>query len=327
MTMCQACLTSRVTCEIPVDESMAERPYRLCSPCARRLEARALRPLEWYRLATLHGPLTFLLHDDFYDEEGRADQNEIPVDQASLFPIPKLSTISGDLAALLDYAITRWSLKGDVIAAFQNHASHELLAAMSALERSRPSPWIASRCYEIAAQVLGPNARDWIEARWEQGTRPETLSAFLKAAASCLSHADTVPRAIAAVERTGDPDLSVTGLALTRFNSPLVLAWIERRVASPVLERWGWIAACSGFDWATAERWLDRGRPLSLVALDALADTLCPHPPSRPPGLVVHLANPPPAQVIHERLRAYALKDNVPRVTKLVERIIEATRH
>jgi len=327
VTMCQACLTSRVTCKIPVDEIMVERPYRLCEACAHRLEERALRPLEWYRLAALHGPMTYLLHDDFYDEDGRADQNKIPVDQASLFPIPKLSAVSGDIDALLDFAITRWDLKDDVVAALQNHSPGELFTAMSALEHSRPSPWIECRCYEIAAHTLGPRAYDWIEPRWDRGTRRATIYAFLKAAASCLPNPETVPRAIAAVEALDERDHLDVALALTEFRSPLVLQWIERRVRSPVSDGWGSVAALSRFDWATAERWLAAGRPLSLVALDALAYALCPPSPYRLPRFVVRLADAPPSQIIHERLRAYARKDDVPRVTKLVNRIIEATAY
>ena len=37
-----------------------------------------------------------------------------------------------------------------------------------------------------------------------------------------------------------------------------------------VSENWGHLAAASRFTWARAAAWLRRGRPLSLIALDAL---------------------------------------------------------
>jgi hypothetical protein len=50
------------------------------------------------------------------------------------------------------------------------------------------------------------------------------------------------------------------------------LDWIERTIAQPKLVAafWGELAAKSGLTWPRAQRWLTSGRPLSLVALDAL---------------------------------------------------------
>ena len=318
-SMCQACLTQPFSREITADEQ--DRKYRLCSGCAIRLEYRALRPLEWYRLATLYGPLTPLLHDDFYDEDGRADQNELPVAQAALFPVPKLSAVSRSVTDLLDYAVTRWHLRDDVIAALSVLSGEDFISGISNLEQARPNPWVRRRCYEIAARVLGPKADEWIEACWERGTGVETLSAFLDAVAACSSSPTKVERAINAVEQVGGFDLSIEGLALSNFHSQTVLGWVEQHVKSPVSERWGWIAGCSAFSWTTAQRWLDVGRPLSLVALDALANTLCPPTGRGIQGMTAGLAGAPPLAEIIERLRSYEAQDPVPRVTIIVEQI------
>ena len=67
---CEACrhapATERITHDDPV------HPYAVCDPCARRLMSLALRPREWLHLAALHGANKFLLHDDFYDDDGTA---------------------------------------------------------------------------------------------------------------------------------------------------------------------------------------------------------------------------------------------------------------
>ncbi len=61
---CEACRRNNV--EVVVEDDDPIQPYRVCTACARRLRSLALRPLEWFNLASIHGPTKFLLHDDFY---------------------------------------------------------------------------------------------------------------------------------------------------------------------------------------------------------------------------------------------------------------------
>jgi len=318
-SFCQACLTTSVARE--VDSGFDGRPFRVCSACAVRLENLALRPLEWYRLAALHGPATYLLHDDFYDDDGKAYYNKIPIKHANLFPAPRLDNAARQLDTLFDYAVTRWHLNEEILAEFRRFTSETMLAAMSRITEMRPIPWIECRCYQIAARVLGHSANDWIEARWAAGTKQETLFHFLEAAAACSTAPDVIPRAIAAVERVNSRDLSTSALALARFRSPLVLDWIESQVRSPVSDRWGWLAACSNFSWPVAIRWLDSRRPLSLVALDALVRALCPAPSERIPELVGSLGEAPSSDIILKHLQEYAVSDPAPRVVACVKRI------
>lgn len=281
----------------------------------------ALRPLEWFRLAAIHGPLTFLLHDDFYDESGKADQNRIPIRQASLFPAPELPSVARRLDPLLDYTLSRWRLEDDVVGALRGHPPTALLSAMSNLMTSRPIPWVASRCYEVAARAIGSEAREWVESRWDAGVCPPTLYSFLEAAAACLPKSDrTVQSAIAAVEAAADRNISTTALALTPFRSPLVLDWIERRLASPVSDGWGSVASRSGFSWPTAVRWLKSGRPLNLVALDALKEAYR-RPPRGRPDRPAQLLEAPESTVLFALLDEVATDDPVPRVTKAVEAV------
>lgn len=318
-TNCEGCLTSLAEQAIPTGED--ERCFQLCNSCANRLHARALRPLEWYRLAALHGPLSYLLHDDFYDQDGTAWQNEIPVIHSALFPAPKLSAVSYDLAALLDYALTRWHLDDETAEVLGNFPTDQILDALSELLESRPTYWVECRSYEIAGTVLRGAATTWLNARWDRGTQKDFLSTFLRAVAKSNPTVDTVRRAIQAIDDAGKPDLSVAALALAGFRSPLVLDWIEQRVKSPVSDRWGWVAGCSGFSWEVAERWLDSGRPLSLVALDTLVNCLCPAAGNKPPGFVAELANAPPAPDLLARIAAYGETDPVPRVSAIIRRL------
>jgi hypothetical protein len=70
-------------------------------------------------------------------------------------------------------------------------------------------------------------------------------------------------------QRTGAEDAAN---ALEHCRTPAALDWIERTIAQPKLAApfWGELAAKSVLPWPRAQQWLALGRPLSLVALDAL---------------------------------------------------------
>ncbi|MDB5439999.1 MAG: hypothetical protein JWM33_2426, partial [Caulobacteraceae bacterium] len=123
-----------------------------------------------------------------------------------------------------------------------------------------------------------------------------------------------------AVEEAGAKDISVTALALVDFHSPQVLDWIERTVKSPVSDRWGYLAARSCLTWAVVSRWLAAGRPLSLVAVDALLEIYCPRPSARP-SAAPEILDQPQAAVVVRALRDAAQDDPVPRVEKAVAAI------
>jgi len=72
---CESCQSAPAVLEV-ADISDPGRPFRVCSECERRLQALALRPLEWFRLAALHGWGSYLLCDDFYDDDGARMQLE-----------------------------------------------------------------------------------------------------------------------------------------------------------------------------------------------------------------------------------------------------------
>jgi hypothetical protein len=107
------------------------------------------------------------------------------------------------------------------------------------------------------------------------------------------------------------------------------LAWIE--LASPrivnVSQSWGHLAASSHFSWVVADKWLSKGRPLSLIALDALI--FCTTFGKRlNQSLWMRQINPtlvdkPTPEVVSKRLHEYLVLDNVPRTKFAVQRIIE----
>ena len=61
-------------------------------------------------------------------------------------------------------------------------------------------------------------------------------------------------------------------IALNFIRNDKVLDWIENNIhrTTNIGLNWGHLAASSFLSWNRAEKWLTRGRPLSLVALDGI---------------------------------------------------------
>jgi hypothetical protein len=117
-------------------------------------------------------------------------------------------------------------------------------------------------------------------------------------------------------------DAVIFEAALIGFRSDRTLDWIEASHFAPVVESWGRLAALSQFDWPRAVKWLRQGRPLSLVALDALKfcwhyNTI-PLKEERPKLLYPSMKT----EMIKE-LQSYAIRDDKPRPVKSVLSAIE----
>src|SRR6185436_11112794 len=100
--------------------------------------------------------------------------------------------------------------------------------------------------------------------------------AWANAVAACLPGEEGFARVTDALASMNGNKPSLFLSALGEFRSERALAWIEANVREDVTVDWGRLAALSRLDWPRAVRWLRTGRPLSLVALDAL----CPAPGS-----------------------------------------------
>ena len=80
--------------------SRLPRPYRALLTAAG----------EWFHHASEHGPLKQHLHDDFYDDNGRACQPAKPVVDADLFPYPATGEWTRSVDFALDVAFSKWQL-------------------------------------------------------------------------------------------------------------------------------------------------------------------------------------------------------------------------
>lgn len=310
-SLCESCERASIAVIEPCDDP--QEPYRLCGACHQKLHVRALRPLEWYNLAKRHGWNQLLLHDDFYDQDGMADQPEEPVERPGEYPAPTLPIVAHDARLLLDYAVTRWHFDSDVAAAWAVFPRPEILTVLSERFGSTANLGIRSRVLEICASALRQSGVDFVRYVWGDYPAHVSLPPLAQASAECLPFREGFDRVTAALaEQEGSRKRDLI-FSLGYFHSPETLGWIEQHIFEPITEAWGYLAAASRLDWPRVERWFERGRPLSLVAIDALASIVRPQSPL----LRAHgprLYQPPSPERFKHVLLAYADRDRVPRV-------------
>ena len=319
---CESCKINEFEIEESADNGQA--PYRLCRPCQKRLVSHALRPLEFFNLTSIHGH-THLLHDDFYDENGNAEQPEIKVIDAKKYPFPRLSEISNDLKKLVDFACVQYFTTNEVIDLIKQQDNQSVLNYLDI--KINYNRAINYKIYEIVAKVLGKFAADWIRLQWNNRKENE-FRVYTIAISNCLPIIEGFEIITKEIEKSDEKFLLENALSLLYFQSNKTLAWIEKNKdhIKNISTSWGTLAAASEFDWQTANKWLDANRPLSLIALDALyfcttkgdrsnqALWLIENPPK--------LLNAPSLDIIATRVQAYLINDNVVRTRNAVDAII-----
>lgn len=314
---CEACRTAPIAVSNGNDDP--DQPYRLCGDCNTRLVGLALRPLEWFNLASTHGPNKHLLHDDFYDDDGTAYQPEFPVVDAGSFPAPKLEDISADLPRLIDMAITQWFLSDGVVNAINAHDRGSVLESLVARTENSQNQWVESTCLQTCARSLGDFADSWVRSRY--GKSSDLLYSWAEAAAACLPLDDAWKLTTDAIAKS--ENVREDAQSLGWFRTDRTLDWIESQLPTlglPVTQDWGRLAAISQMSWSRVESWLSLGRPLSLAALDSMVfcyryDTL--NLKRIQPKLAVDATESKMAEVLDR----YAIADDAPRVSRTVTRI------
>ncbi len=316
---CEACESAAAVVEEACDEGA---PYHVCSACHARLMALALRPIEWFNLAKRHGWWQYLLHDDFYDEDGTAYQAEQDVESPEQHLAPTMNEVCHDPKALLDYTITQWHFRPEVATAWQALDQTKVLHTLQQRYAMAGDFGIQGAMLDVAACSLAENGRDFVTAAWDDFRDPRQLGTLANATAACIPYDEGFSRVTGALAELDDKARRDTMYSLIYFHSHDVLDWIESNVSSPVTEDWGRLAAGSHFSWKRAVVWLDAGRLISLVALDALAAIVRPQSPLlRDYG--PQLEDKPDSVSFRQTLESYLERDRVPRVRKTMEFLLK----
>ncbi|HMJ70949.1 MAG TPA: hypothetical protein VK508_18740 [Cyclobacteriaceae bacterium] len=311
--------------EIVEEKDNPAFPYRICHQCYDRLMNLALRPREYFNLTAEHG-MTFLLHDDFYGDDGEATQPKIDVDEGADLAFPVLTEIR-DVKTLIDYAIVKWWVSHDIVDAFRQFEKEVILQEFD--KRIQVNRMLAHRLYELAAKVLGIFAGSWILKQWEFRTG-ERFPDYAEALAKCLPPGQGVRLFIEELNKIDKASkLSEYMVNLIHFQSESSLTWIESNVhrVKNISTSWGYVAVASKFSWPVAGKWLASGRPLSLVALDALSNcAVTSNTLNSLPWLRAHpqkLLDPANIDEMNQVLLSYSAGDHAPRVRSNVDYIMD----
>jgi hypothetical protein len=175
---------------------------------------------------------------------------------------------------------------------------------------------ITRTIFHLIGLTLGIRGAVLVRDNWEKFAFTDAFSGIAFAASRCLPLEEAYEKVTDTLSRMDIIKRSVAKHVLGWFETQLNLGWIEENVSSPVDSSWGLLAASSKFDWERAKKWLSLGRPLSLVALDALEWCVCS---GRKPPLV----NPPSSKEFVSVLEDYLSKDNVRRVSERVCELLE----
>jgi hypothetical protein len=317
---CEAC--ERRASSVAESADDPGQPYLVCSDCRRRLLARSLRPREWFNLARRHGWAMFLLHDDFYDEDGNACQPDEDVEDADALRAPTLEESAVDAESLLDYAITRWQLDDAVVERWRRLPAAGTLAVLDARFDATRNANVRAVVLELAAHG-GDAAAELVRRAWRDAPQSVPWDALVQATAGCLPLAEGFLKAEAALAAMSGRAWRESFPSLAHFRSDRALDWIETHAGEPSTEAWGHLAAASALDWPRVRAWLERGRPLNLFAIDALLAIAHPRTPHllrlRPA-----LGSPPGEAELRCVLEAALAADPVPRVQQRVSALLAA---
>ncbi|WP_341285818.1 hypothetical protein [Priestia megaterium] len=316
---CEACKLNAISVVETVDDN--EQPYKVCSRCHQRLVTYSLRPIEWYNLATIHSHNKYLLSDVFYDDSGVSYELEDDTTSFSGYESPTLKNVEGNLADLIDFSITKWSLEDEVVVSLNAHSPLNVLDYVKTKFYNANNLEIKSRILEIAAEVLGPISTDWIREIWSNYSE-ELLYPLSLATATSLPVKEGLHNVLTRLDIINEKDLPIVAFScLYRFRSSVVLDWIEETCAE-FNDNWGRLAAVSCPTWERMKRWLDKDRPLSLVALDAMEN--CIKDFGDP---IIEKISPKVTGLgtddLEQVLTTYYQKDVVPRVKRKVAKILE----
>ena len=319
--ICEAC-RERSVAEV-IDEYDPDEPYRVCGECGRRLRQWALRPLEWFDLAAKYGWGKYPLHDDFYDDDVVALQPDTDDCSANGTLAPTLDEAARSLDRLVDYCMTRGQLGAPEYDAFRTFPAEAILGELKR-RAATGNRQILQVTLTLCANALNPSPH--LCARpFTRACNDNELSSWAEAAARCLPHPEGLHNTIDALQAYSGRELRECKDALLWFRSVAVLDWIEVHAQSAnITADWGQLAALSDLSWSRVEAWLSRGRPLSLIALDALKEFI-----QRPgQALIVKRLEPklkgcPDRLTLARALQAYIAADTAPRASSTCRYLTE----
>jgi hypothetical protein len=262
------------------------------------------------------------LHDDFYDEYGKASQPEADVLEPGSLPIPEFANIRTNPEMLLDWSITRWHLTETEIEAWSAVPSELKLRVLSDRFSATSNAGIRSVILEILGVTGDQSYAAFVRYAWTEYPENIPLGPLVHGSATCLPFDEAFTRAKSALALLEPSQRRDSMYCLSYFGSSAGLDWIEQNYFDPVTESWGNLAASCRPSWSRLTDWFERGRPFSLIAIDTLrAITRLPTPFLKQRG--VRLEGAPSRAQLEAVLCDYERRDPVPRVSQRVSELLK----
>jgi hypothetical protein len=182
--------------------------------------------------------------------------------------------------------------------------------------------------FDLDVSDYGPKQEpQWTIELWDN-VYYRVLYCILEQTREVLPDDEAISLVFKALERVPKDELAITAFMLLHpFRTCEVLDWTETHAdeALPSCD-WGFLAAVSEFSWSRATLWLRRGRPLSLIALDALVSMN-----GKSDSPIVRKARPRllgavPREEAKQVLLNYRSADPDPRVRTAVATILKSWR-
>jgi hypothetical protein len=262
-----------------------------------------------------------LLHDDFYDERGVAMQPEGDVESPEQFPMPLLSEAATDVLSLFDFSMSRWFFEEDLAERWRSLPTDVVLNMCVHKFEKKLGAEVDSLVLQIAGATLGAQGAALVRNAWARYPDVGLFWPLVKASSACLPFIEAFNRAQSALAAMDAESKRSSMGALAYFRHAQILEWIESNACAPVTEAWGHLAAASAFSWIKAQTWLSAGRPLSLIALDALKSIAVPPTPLLRAQCPL-LKDPPDELTFRRALKQYVTADPAPRIKQRVESLI-----
>lgn len=321
--LCEACEFLPAVVVEPYDNET--QPYRLCEDCHHRLKHRSLRPMEWYRLALRHCPHNYSLHDDFYVDDGTADQPKEDVVDAHLFPAPSLADKAGSLKDLWEFTLTRYALREELFEAWGKFPASDMLEWLITAYDSREDCHCRSTALKLAEKFLGLAGADLVRRAWLDYPEKMHFVGLANASIACLPAEEGFERCFAVFDTLPLKEQRPRMMYMRKFRNPQMLDWIESNIQSPVTTDWGNLASASGIAWDRVMSWLQSGRPLSFAALEALVGVA---KDAKEGSLHLHMPvqGLPSPEEVEKCLRSYQAIDSAHSVQNLINYILENYR-
>jgi hypothetical protein len=268
------------------------------------------------------GSHSCLVYDDaYYEEQIQASEELTEAEASERFALPSLISLRGDVRRLVHYALISYRYPQELTALLAEFEPWEVLQVLE--ERVVSTPHGLQKCLEIAAEALGQQAHRWVRHLLVQH-EDRNIAFLAQAIACCLPPAEGEAVMFGALNRLTERDLIGNIHGLSYFSSNTALDWLENQRGRIHTVSYDYGETCSflRFTWERAQRWLGLGRPLSLIALDALQNCSStfrnynhshPHPP--------RLYEPAPVAKMDQVLNHYLEQDSVPRTKNAVRYI------